>query len=63
MQAVDEIQSEKVINCEELICQLQPSLLRPELIFCAARDGSLKMLNIISGKVEKSYTVNANSLI
>lgn len=55
--------SEKVIPGDELVCQLQPSLLRPEMIFCAGRDGSLKLLNIASGRVEKTYTVNANSLI
>jgi hypothetical protein len=32
-------------------------------VFCAGRDGTLRILNILSGLVEKSYTVNANSLI
>lgn len=54
---------ERLIQASELICQLQPSLLRPELIFCAARDGSLKLVNIISGREEKSLVVSSNSLI
>jgi hypothetical protein len=37
--------------------------LNPEIIFCAGRDGTLRVLNINSGLVEKSFTVNANSLI
>lgn len=63
MQTVEEIVSEKVIACEELVCQLQPSLLRSELVFCASRDGNLRMLNIASGLVEKNYSVSSNSLI
>jgi hypothetical protein len=55
--------SEKILYVSDLVCQLQPSMLRPELIFCAARDGSLKMMNIVSGKEEKSLSVSANSLI
>jgi hypothetical protein len=54
---------ERVINAAELICQLQPSQLRADLIFCAARDGSLKVINISSGREEKSLPVSANSLI
>lgn len=42
---------------------MQASLLRPEIIFCAARDGSLKIVNILSEKEEKSLPVSANSLI
>ena len=54
---------EKVINAADLICQLQPSMLRPDLIFCAARDGCLKVINISTGREEKSLPVSANSLI
>ena len=46
-----------------MVCQLQPSLLRPEIVFCAGRDGTLRVLNIVTGIIEKSFTVNANSLI
>lgn len=60
---VDSIVGERVITNEELVCQLQPSLLRPEIVFCAGRDGTLRVMNILTGLVEKSYTVNANSLI
>ena len=52
-----------MIANEELVCQLQPSLLRPDLVYCACRDGALRVLNLVSGTVERSYTVNANSLI
>ena len=55
--------SENLITIEELVCQVQPSLLRPEIVFCAGRDGTLRVLNINSGQIERSYTVNANSLI
>ena len=60
---VETVVHEKVIPCEELVCQLQPSLLRPEIVFCAGRDGTLRVLNIVTGIIEKSFTVNANSLI
>jgi hypothetical protein len=52
-----------LINASELICQLQPSLLKPEIIFCAARDGTLKIINLYSGREEKSLSVSSNSLI
>lgn len=55
--------NEKTIACEELVCQLQPSLLRPNIVYCACRDGTLRVVNIVSGATEKSFTVNANSLI
>ena len=54
---------EKTIYINELICQLQPSTLRPEIIFCAMRDGSLRMVNLLSEKEEKSLAVSSNSLI
>jgi hypothetical protein len=63
IQLVEDVVNEKVISNEELVCQLQPSLIRPEIIFCACRDGTLRVLNIASGQTERSFTVNANSLI
>ena len=60
---VENVVSENLITIEELVCQVQPSLLRPEIVFCAGRDGTLRVLNINSGQIERSYTVNANSLI
>lgn len=32
-------------------------------MFCACRDGTLRILNVVSGQIERSFTVNANSLI
>jgi alpha-tubulin suppressor-like RCC1 family protein len=63
IQSVEEIVHEKVIYVNELVCQLQPSSLRPDLIFCAIRDGSLKIINLNSEREEKSLSVSSNSLI
>ena len=60
---MEEVVHDKIIYVNELVCQLQPSALRPELIFCAIRDGSLKLINLISEKEEKSLSVSSNSLI
>ena len=62
-QSVEQVNSDKVIAGEELVCELQPSLLRQDWVFCAGRDGTLKVINILLGRVEKCYTASANSLI
>lgn len=45
---VEEILNDKIIYLDELICQIQSSMLRKEILFCAARDGSLRVLNLNS---------------
>lgn len=54
----------KVINNNAMICTIEPSLLRPDVIFAATRDGKIKVYNLSSSsELEKVYTVNENSII
>lgn len=54
----------KIINNNAMICIMEPSLLRSEVIYVATRDGKLKIYNLNnSSEVEKAFTANENSII
>ena len=49
-----------------MVCIMEASLLRPEAILVATRDGKLKIFNLDNcngDELEKVYTVNENSII
>lgn len=53
-----------MINNNAMICTMEASLLRPELILVATRDGKLKMYNLdAQTPLEKAYTANENMII
>jgi len=67
---VESIIPEISIPNDSLICQLQPSILRPEFIFAGTRNGinfynkgNIKVFNVRTGEAARSLVVNSNSII
>lgn len=59
-----ELELERTVKCDSLVCILEPSLLRPGIIYAATRNGKIKVYNLEKdARVEKTYTVNENSII
>lgn len=63
IQMVDFIQIDRVISNKFLVTAMEPSLLRPEVVVGATRDGKVKIINVNTGQIEKVYCVNENSII
>lgn len=42
---------------------MNTSILRPDLVFGGTKDGKLKIFNITTGNIEKTFAVNENSVI
>ena len=63
MKVVESLQLERVVPNASLICSLQASLLRPDTVVAVTRDGKVKAFNLTRGELEKTFTVNENSLI
>ena len=54
---------ERVVNNNAVICSLEASLFSPEIVIASTYDGKIKSYNIISGEMEKVYTVNEHNII
>lgn len=48
---------------DKILCCMNTSILRPDLVMGGTKDGKLKIFNIYSGNIEKTYAINENSII
>ena len=60
---VESIQVDRIVNNNSLICSLESSILCPEQVIAATRDGKIKSFNVMNGNMDRVYTVNENSII
>lgn len=63
MGIVESINSEKILSNDQVVCSLNCSMLRPNLILTGTMDGKIKFWDINSGEVEKVLVVNDGPIV
>ena len=63
MNAVEGIETEKIIMNDSLITNMKSFKLAKELIVAGFKDGRVKMINISSGRTTKEFKAAQNSII
>lgn len=48
----------RIIMNDKILCCMNTSILRPDLVFGGTKDGKLKVFNITTGNIEKTFAVN-----
>ena len=60
---VESISIERVIRNDSIVCCLNGSMLRPDIIVAGTKDGKIKFWNLDTGELEKTLSASSNLVI
>jgi WD40 repeat protein len=60
---VESITLDKTIQNNQMICSLNSSQLRSDVVVAGTKDGKIKFWNLATGELEKTWTANNSAII
>lgn len=60
---MESITLDKTIQNNQMICSLNSSQLRSDVVVAGTKDGKIKFWNLATGELEKTWTANNSAII